>query len=169
MRRYSRKRDAGAILSENRNLGVGPLGTLSGGWARRRQGNPAMLDEPMRIEAPAPWWSRPCGWRGGSRPWSIESRLAISGIVGIENPHGTVSDRDHSGSLARFRGPMTRNRRSAGRAPVLAGPTQPASARPVGAERGSSTHSLDADGLRGDLIGVARKKFFGLTHAVDKP
>jgi amidase len=175
-------REAGAILLGKTNLSEWAnfrSTHSSSGWSGRGgQGkNPYVLDR------------NPCGSSSGSgggisanyaagaigseTDGSIVCPAAINGIVGIKPTLGLLSRSGiipiaHSQDTA---GPMTRTVADAAlMLTILAGidPTDSATLASRGQTRIDYTRSLDANGLRGARIGVARKKFFGFNDAVDK-
>src|SRR5437868_8147559 len=105
---------------------------------------------------------------------SIVCPSSANGIVGIKPTLGLLSRSgiipiEHSQDTA---GSMTRTLRDAViMLGVLAGPDPSDSATMAGRSRGQITdytQYLDANGLRGARIGVARSKFFGYSDVVDK-
>lgn len=175
-------REAGAILLGKANLSEWAnfrSTHSSSGWSGRGgQGkNPYVLDR------------NPCGSSSGSgggvsanyaaaaigseTDGSIVCPSSINGIVGIKPTLGLLSRSGiipiaHSQDTA---GPMTRTVADAALLlTVLAGidPADSATLASRGQTRIDYTRSLDANGLRGARIGVARKKFFGFNDAVDK-
>ena len=175
-------REAGAILLGKTNLSEWAnfrSTHSSSGWSGRGgQGkNPYVLDR------------NPCGSSSGSgggisanyaagaigseTDGSIVCPAAINGIVGIKPTLGLLSRSGiipiaHSQDTA---GPMTRTVADAAlMLTILAGidPADSATQASRGQTRIDYTRSLDANGLRGARIGVARKKFFGYNDAVDK-
>jgi len=177
-----RLRDSGAILLGKTNLSEWAnfrSTHSSSGWSGRggQAKNPYVLDR------------NPCGSSSGSggavsanlsavaigteTDGSIICPSATNGIVGIKPTLGLLSRSGiipiaHSQDTA---GPMTRTVSDAAiLLTVLAG-IDPADAMTSGS-RGHTgidyTRSLDANGLRGARIGVARKKFFGFNDATDK-
>ena len=175
-------RDAGAILLGKTNLSEWAnfrSTHSSSGWSGRGgQGkNPYVLDR------------NPCGSSSGSgggvsanysaaaigteTDGSVVCPASINGIVGIKPTLGLLSRTGiipiaHSQDTA---GPMTRTVADAALLlTVLAGidATDSATLASRGQTRVDYTRSLDANGLRGMRIGVARKKFFAFNDAVDK-
>lgn len=175
-------REAGAILLGKTNLSEWAnfrSTHSSSGWSGRGgQGkNPYVLDR------------NPCGSSSGSgggisanyaagaigseTDGSIVCPAAINGIVGIKPTLGLLSRSGiipiaHSQDTA---GPMTRTVADAAlMLTILAGidPADSATLASRGQTRIDYTRSLNANGLRGARIGVARKKFFGYSDAVDK-
>ena len=175
-------REAGAILLGKTNLSEWAnfrSTHSSSGWSGRGgQGkNPYVLDR------------NPCGSSSGSgggisanyaagaigseTDGSIVCPAAINGIVGIKPTLGLLSRSGiipiaHSQDTA---GPMTRTVADAAlMLTILAGidAADSATLASRGQTRIDYTRSLDASGLRGTRIGVARKKFFGFNDAVDK-
>jgi amidase len=175
-------REAGAILLGKTNLSEWAnfrSTHSSSGWSGRGgQGkNPYVLDR------------NPCGSSSGSggavsanyaaaaigseTDGSVVCPSSINGIVGIKPTLGLLSRSGiipiaHSQDTA---GPMTRTVADAALLlTVMAGIDSADSATLAsrGQTRIDYTHSLDANGLRGARIGVARKKFFGFNDAVDK-
>jgi amidase len=175
-------RAAGAILLGKTNLSEWAnfrSTHSSSGWSGRggQARNPYVLDR------------NPCGSSSGSgaavsanmcaigigteTDGSIVCPSSANGIVGIKPTLGLVSRAGiipiaHSQDTA---GPMTRTVRDAATLlNVLAGtdPRDPATSS--GGARGhiDYTKFLDADGLRGARIGVARTKFFGYSDVTDK-
>ncbi|MGH7538639.1 MAG: amidase [Gemmatimonadales bacterium] len=178
----ARLRDAGAIILGKTNLSewANFRSTRSvSGWSGRggQCKNPFVLDR------------NPCGSSSGTGA-AISANLAAvgvgtetdgsivcpssaNGLVGIKPTLGLVSRRGiipiaHSQDTA---GPMTRTvADAAALLGVLAGsdPEDPATA--LAATRGQSDYTtfLDANGLLGARIGVARAKFFGYSAAADR-
>jgi amidase len=175
-------RAAGAILLGKTNLSEWAnfrSTHSSSGWSGRggQARNPYVLDR------------NPCGSSSGSgaavsanmcavaigteTDGSIVCPSSANGIVGIKPTIGLVSRAGiipiaHSQDTA---GPMTRTVRDAATLlNVLAGvdPRDPATSS--GGTRGQIDYTkfLDADGLRGARIGVARTKFFGYSDVTDK-
>ncbi len=175
-------RAAGAILLGKTNLSEWAnfrSTHSSSGWSGRggQARNPYVLDR------------NPCGSSSGSgaavsanmcavaigteTDGSIVCPSSANGIVGIKPTLGLVSRAGivpiaHSQDTA---GPMTRTVRDAATLlNVLAGvdPRDPATSS--GGARGQIDYTkfLDADGLRGARIGVARTKFFGYSDVTDK-
>jgi amidase len=178
----SKLRDAGAILLGKTNLSEWAnfrSTHSSSGWSGRGgQGkNPYVLDR------------NPCGSSSGSgggvsanysaaaigseTDGSIVCPSSLNGIVGIKPTLGLLSRSGiipiaHSQDTA---GPMARTVADAALLlTVLAGidPSDSATLASKGNTRIDYTRSLDANGLRGARIGVARKKFFGYNDATDK-
>ncbi len=175
-------RAAGAILLGKTNLSEWAnfrSTHSSSGWSGRggQARNPYVLDR------------NPCGSSSGSGAAVSANMCAIgigtetdgsilcpssaNGIVGIKPTLGLVSRAGiipiaHSQDTA---GPMTRTVRDAATLlNVLAG-TDPRDPAPSsGGARGQIDYTkfLDADGLRGARIGVARTKFFGYSDVTDK-
>ena len=177
-----RLREAGAILLGKTNLSEWAnfrSTHSSSGWSGRggQAKNPYVLDR------------NPCGSSSGSgaavsanfsavaigteTDGSIVCPSSANGIVGIKPTLGLVSRAGiipiaHSQDTA---GPMARTVSDAAiLLTVLAGvdPADSATAGSRGHTRIDYTRSLDANGLRGARIGVARKKFFGYSDAADK-
>ena len=177
-----RLRDAGAILLGKTNLSEWAnfrSTHSSSGWSGRggQAKNPYVLDR------------NPCGSSSGSgagvsanyaaaaigteTDGSIVCPSSTNGIVGIKPTLGLLSRSGiipiaHSQDTA---GPMTRTVSDAAiLLSVLAGvdPTDSATAGSRGHTGIDYMRSLDANGLRGARIGVARKKFFGFNDAADK-
>ncbi|HEY3258134.1 MAG TPA: amidase [Gemmatimonadaceae bacterium] len=177
-----RLREAGAILLGKTNLSEWAnfrSTHSSSGWSGRGgQGkNPYVLDR------------NPCGSSSGSgggisanyaagaigseTDGSIVCPSAVNGIVGIKPTLGLLSRSGiipiaHSQDTA---GPMTRTVADAALLlTILAGmdPSDQATLESRGHTRIDYTRALDANGLRGARIGVARKKFFGYSDAADK-
>src|SRR5256714_5707405 len=150
------------------------------GWSGRggQARNPSVLDR------------NPCGSSSGSggavsanlcaaaigteTDGSIVCPSGANGIVGIKPTLGLLSRSGiipiaHSQDTA---GPMARTMRDAAvLLGVLGGPDPSDSATMAGRSRGQITDYtkyLDANGLRGARIGVARSKFFGYSDVVDK-
>jgi amidase len=175
-------RDAGAILLGKTNLSEWAnfrSTHSSSGWSGRGgQGkNPYVLDR------------NPCGSSSGSgagvsanystaaigseTDGSIVCPSSANGIVGIKPTLGLLSRSGiipiaHSQDTA---GPMARTVADAAvLLTVLAGidPSDPATLASRGHTRIDYTRFLDANGLHGARIGVARKKFFGYSDAADK-
>ncbi|HYN82416.1 MAG TPA: amidase [Gemmatimonadaceae bacterium] len=175
-------RDAGAILLGKTNLSEWAnfrSTHSSSGWSGRGgQGkNPYVLDR------------NPCGSSSGSggaisanyaaaavgseTDGSIVCPASINGIVGIKPTLGLLSRSGiipiaHSQDTA---GPMTRTVADAALLlTVMAGvdPTDSATLASRGRTRIDYTRSLDANGLRGARIGVARKRFFGYSESADR-
>lgn len=177
-----RLRDAGAILLGKTNLSEWAnfrSTHSSSGWSGRggQAKNPYILDR------------NPCGSSSGSgagvsanystvaigteTDGSIVCPSATNGIVGIKPTLGLVSRSGiipiaHSQDTA---GPMARTVSDAAiLLTVLAGvdPADSATLASGSHTRIDYTRSLDANGLRGARIGVARKKFFGYSDAADR-
>ena len=175
-------REAGAILLGKTNLSEWAnfrSTHSSSGWSGRggQAKNPYVLDR------------NPCGSSSGSggsvsanyaaaaigseTDGSIVCPSSINGIVGIKPTLGLLSRSGiipiaHSQDTA---GPMTRTVADAALLlTILAGidASDSATLASRGQTRIDYTRSLDANGLRGARIGVARKKFFGFNDAVDK-
>ena len=176
-------RAAGAILLGKTNLSEWAnfrSTHSSSGWSGRggQARNPYVLDR------------NPCGSSSGSggavsanlcaaaigteTDGSIVCPSGANGIVGIKPTLGLLSRSGiipiaHSQDTA---GPMARTMRDAAvLLGVLAGPDPSDSATMAGRSRGQITdytQYLDANGLRGARIGVARSKFFGYSDVVDK-
>src|SRR3954466_1113387 len=175
-------RAAGAILLGKANLSewANFRSTHStSGWSGRggQAKNPYVLDR------------NPCGSSSGSggavsanlcalavgteTDGSIVCPSSANGIVGIKPTVGLVSRAGiipiaHSQDTA---GPMTRTVRDAATMlNVLAGidPRDPATAASRSRGQVDYTHYLDANGLRGARIGIARKDFFGYSDVTDR-
>ncbi len=175
-------REAGAIILGKTNLSEWAnfrSTHSSSGWSGRGgQGkNPYVLDR------------NPCGSSSGSggaiaanyaagaigteTDGSIVCPSSISGIVGIKPTLGLLSRSGivpiaHSQDTA---GPMARTVADAALLlTLLAGvdPSDSATLASRGHTRIDYTRSLDANGLRGARIGVARKKFFGYSEPADR-
>jgi Asp-tRNAAsn/Glu-tRNAGln amidotransferase A subunit and related amidases len=151
----------------------------SSGWSGRggQARNPYVLDR------------NPCGSSSGSggavsanlstlaigteTDGSIVCPSSANGIVGIKPTLGLVSRAGiipiaHSQDTA---GPMARTVRDAAillNALVGIDPRDVATSRSRGKGQPDYTRFLDADGLRGARIGVARAKFFGYSNVTDK-
>src|SRR3954471_22338767 len=179
----ARLRAAGAILLGKANLSewANFRSTHStSGWSGRggQAKNPYVLDR------------NPCGSSSGSggavaanlcaaaigteTDGSIVCPSSANGIVGIKPTLGLLSRSGiipiaHSQDTA---GPMARTMRDAAiLLGALAGPDQNDPATMTASSRGQITDYtkyLDANGLRGARIGVARSKFFGYSDVVDK-
>jgi amidase len=178
----ARLRAAGAILLGKANLSewANFRSTHStSGWSGRGllAKNPYVLDR------------NPCGSSSGSggavaanltaaaigteTDGSIVCPSSANGIVGIKPTLGLVSRAGiipiaHSQDTA---GPMTRTVRDAAiMLGVLAGvdPRDPATSGSGGQAQTDYTRYLDANGLRGARIGVARAKFFGYSDVTDR-
>ena len=175
-------RAAGAILLGKTNLSEWAnfrSTHSSSGWSGRggQARNPYVLDR------------NPCGSSSGSgasvsanmcavaigteTDGSIVCPSSANGIVGIKPTLGLVSRAGivpiaHSQDTA---GPMTRTVRDAAiLLNVLAGvdPRDPATSSSSTRNQTDYTTFLDANGLRGARIGVARTKFFGYSDVTDK-
>ncbi|HEY4735695.1 MAG TPA: amidase, partial [Gemmatimonadaceae bacterium] len=176
-------RAAGAIILGKTNLSewANFRSTHStSGWSGRggQAKNPYVLDR------------NPCGSSSGSggavaanlcaaaigteTDGSIVCPSSANGIVGIKPTLGLLSRSGiipiaHSQDTA---GPMARTMRDAAiLLGALAGPDQNDPATMTASSRGQITDYtkyLDANGLRGARIGVARSKFFGYSDVVDK-
>jgi len=175
-------RAAGAVLLGKANLSewANFRSTHStSGWSGRggQAKNPYVLDR------------NPCGSSSGSggavaanmcaaaigteTDGSIVCPSSANGIVGIKPTLGLVSRAGiipiaHSQDTA---GPMTRTVRDAAiMLNVLAGidPRDPATQANRSRGRVDYTRYLDANGLRGARVGVARSKFFGYSDVTDK-
>src|SRR4051812_715699 len=175
-------RSAGAVLLGKTNLSewANFRSTHStSGWSGRggQAKNPYVLDR------------NPCGSSSGSggavsanlcaaavgteTDGSIVCPSSANGIVGIKPTLGLVSRAGiipiaHSQDTA---GPMTRTVRDAAiMLNVLAGidPRDPATAASRSRGRVDYTRYLDANGLRGARIGVARARFFGYSDVTDR-
>jgi amidase len=178
----ARLRAAGAVLLGKTNLSEWAnfrSTHSSSGWSGRggQARNPYVLDR------------NPCGSSSGSgiavaanlcavavgteTDGSIVCPSSANGIVGIKPTLGLISRSGivpiaHSQDTA---GPMARTVRDAAiLLGVLAGedPNDPATAESRGHVSPDYTQFLDANGLRGARIGVARDKFFGFSDIVDK-
>jgi amidase len=178
----ARLRAAGAILLGKTNLSEWAnfrSTHSSSGWSGRggQAKNPYVLDR------------NPCGSSSGTgvavaanmcavgigteTDGSIVCPSSLNGIVGIKPTVGLVSRAGiipiaHSQDTA---GPMTRTVRDAAiLLGALAGADPRDSATSSSATRGQTdyTQFLDANGLRGARIGVARTKFFGYSDVTDK-
>jgi amidase len=175
-----RLRDAGAILLGKTNLSewANFRSTHSvSGWSGRGGlcRNPYALDR------------NPCGSSSGTGA-AISANLAVVGVgtetdgsivcpasanslVGIKPTLGLVSRRGivpiaHSQDTA---GPMARTvADAAALLSVLAGPDPEDPATAAARVESDYTKFLDAEGLRGARIGVARAKFFGYSASADK-
>jgi amidase len=178
----SKLRTAGAVLLGKANLSEWAnfrSSHASSGWSGRggQAKNPYVLDR------------NPCGSSSGSAAGvsanlsalaigtetdgSIVCPSSANGIVGIKPTLGLVSRAGiipiaHSQDTA---GPMARTVRDAA---ILLGVLTGADPRDVATSSGGArnridyTSSLDANGLRGARIGVARAKFFGYSDVTDK-
>ena len=175
-------RAAGAILLGKANLSewANFRSTHStSGWSGRggQAKNPYVLDR------------NPCGSSSGSggavaanlcaaaigteTDGSIVCPSSANGIVGIKPTLGLLSRSGiipiaHSQDTA---GPMTRTVRDAATMlGILAGPDAADPATADSRSRGQTDYTkyLDANGLRGARIGVARSKFFGYSDVTDK-
>src|SRR5436309_6248535 len=175
-------RAAGAILLGKTNLSEWAnfrSTHSSSGWSGRggQARNPYVLDR------------NPCGSSSGpggaasanlcaaaigtETDGSIVCPSSANGIVGVKPTLGLVSRAGiipiaHNQDTA---GPMTRTVRDAAiMLDVLAGidPRDPATLPSRTRGRVDYTRSLDANGLRGARIGVARTKFFGYSDVTDK-
>jgi len=175
-------RAAGAILLGKANLSewANFRSTHStSGWSGRggQAKNPYVLDR------------NPCGSSSGSggavsanlcalavgteTDGSIVCPSSANGVVGIKPTLGLVSRAGiipiaHSQDTA---GPMTRTVRDAAiMLNVLAGidPRDPATAASRTRDQVDYTRSLDANGLHGARIGVARNRFFGYSDVTDR-
>lgn len=175
-------RAAGAILLGKTNLSewANFRSTHStSGWSGRggQAKNPYVLDR------------NPCGSSSGSggavsanlcaaaigteTDGSIVCPSGANGIVGIKPTLGLLSRSGiipiaHSQDTA---GPMARSMRDAAvLLGILAGPDPADAATADSGSRGETDYTkyLDANGLRGARIGVARSKFFGYSDVVDK-
>jgi amidase len=175
-------RAAGAILLGKANLSewANFRSTHStSGWSGRggQAKNPYVLDR------------NPCGSSSGSggavsanlcalavgteTDGSIVCPSSANGVVGIKPTLGLVSRAGiipiaHSQDTA---GPMTRTVRDAAMMlNVLAGidPRDPATAASRTRDQVDYTRSLDANGLHGARIGVARNRFFGYSDVTDR-
>lgn len=177
-----RLRDAGAVLLGKTNLSEWAnfrSTRSSSGWSGRggQAKNPYILDR------------NPCGSSSGSgsaisanfamvsvgteTDGSIVCPASANGIVGIKPTLGLVSRSGiipiaHSQDTA---GPMARTVSDAAiLLTTLAGidPRDPATAASRGRSRPDYTRFLDANGLNGARIGVAREKYFGYSEETDK-
>jgi amidase len=177
-----RLREAGAVLLGKANMSEWAnfrSTKSSSGWSARggQAKNPYVLDR------------NPCGSSSGSAgavaanlcalavgtetDGSIVCPSAMVGIVGLKPTLGLVSRSGivpiaHSQDTA---GPMTRTVRDAAillNAMIGVDPRDPPTAR--GRTKGFKdyTQFLNADGLRGARIGVAREKYFGYSATADK-
>ncbi len=177
-----RLREAGAVLLGKANMSEWAnfrSTHSSSGWSARggQAKNPYVLDR------------NPCGSSSGSAgavaanlcalavgtetDGSIVCPSAMVGIVGLKPTLGLVSRSGiipiaHSQDTA---GPMTRTVRDTAillNAMVGVDPRDSATARGRAKGFADYTQFLDADGLRGARIGVAREKYFGYSAAADK-
>jgi len=177
-----RLRDAGAVLLGKTNLSEWAnfrSSKSSSGWSGRggQARNPYILDR------------NPCGSSSGSgsaisanfamvsvgteTDGSIVCPASASGIVGIKPTLGLVSRAGiipiaHSQDTA---GPMARTVTDAAiLLTALAGidPRDSATKTSRGRSRPDYTRFLDANGLKGARIGVARERFFGYSEETDR-
>ena len=107
---------------------------------------------------------------GSETDGSITSPSATSSLVGIKPTIGLVSRSgivpiSHSQDTA---GPMTRTVADAAALLTAIAGRDPRDAATVDGKARDYTKSLDANGLRGARIGIARKRYMGYNSAVDK-
>jgi amidase len=178
----ARLRAAGAILLGKTNLSEWAnfrSTHSSSGWSGRggQVKNPYALDRTPSGSSSGSGTAAAANYCaaaiGSETDGSITSPSAAASLVGIKPTVGLVSRTgiipiSHTQDTA---GPMTRTVRDAAIVlGALAGvdPRDEATTRSAGHSQTDYTKFLDANGLRGARIGVARKKYMGYSPATDK-